>query len=1244
MTTCKRIIAVFFLTILVLAPARAQQLLGSIAGTVTDATGAVVPKVEVTIHNQGTNLEQKAATQNNGYFSFFDLPIGAYTVSFSKQGFKTAEYTQEFVQANRTTTVSPKLQLGAVNATVEVSESNTMNQVDTTNGYILSDAIIQNTPLGTGSFTQLATLSPGVNADLLGGSGTNQGLGNQSIWANGQRDTSNSFEINGISNNNLFNGKSSSSVGANRVVLNTGERFNSDGTIQTSTSVYDAIGEALPSPAPETLEELRVNTSMYDASQGANSGAHIELLTRSGTNAFHGQVYEYFQNNIFNAAPFFRNADPTIPKNQKVPALHRNTFGATLGGPIIHDKLFFFGSYQGVRASDALGGIASDSVPLDLTNDRSAAALANVANLDFGTSITPSQIDPVALALLNAKSSNGQFLVPSATITDPNVAGALGFDSLLVGPSSTFTVNQFNGNIDYNFSNSDRLAGKYYYQNDPTTNPFGGGGDNATSTLGFTQHLKAGSQVFSLNNTTNLSNSLVWEQRLGFTRQIAFAFTDQPLTPSSVGISLFGSNHFPGILIDDADNNFHSFNIGTTSNFANAGLFQNQYELGTNLHWVVGRHSFAFGGNWDHNQLNVINLNTQIASIDFRSFPDFLTGNIRGGVGHSQLFSGTSNRHYRANQTGAYAQDNIKLTKNLNVSLGIRYDYDGPLSEINGLLTNFRPDLYKYDLATDTIINDGLVIAGNNKQFGTKGVSDSTLTGRQWGIAPRIGIVWSPGLLKDVVVRAGYGIYYDRGEFFTEFSPSAGFGFNGPFGVTLEPPFIVPVTTGPGATFSVPFGTTPPAPPPNSLAGFAALLPNQAGLEGGANPFLFGGYDPRNKLPYSENWTFDIQWQPSNTLMLDLAYVGNHGVHETVPVPFNQPNIATPTHPVNGQIYSYGYNPTDTDGGILLTEPFNTSTGGNTDLRVPFIGYNPNSVFYEAQGISNYHALQANFSKRMGHGLQFGASYTWSHTLDEQSGLGLFYNGNDPLNLRSGYASSDFDRTHVFNVHYFYELPKFADADSVAGKLVNGWGFSGITTAQSGQPYNVYDFSGSVASIFYSANDFITNPIVGLAPGFTPTSAQTHGQPGAIPPVPSLNPNAFLPPQLLPGQDGVPPCGGTNTNASANFCDTVENTFSSGGRNIFRGPFQTRFDFSIIKQTKLSERFNLKYTADFFNIFNHTSFDTPNNNVTFNPCFNPVPCYTFSNVPPTPPQGNLGVIQHTIGSPRFVQMSLHLIF
>ena len=1228
---------------------RAQQSLGSITGTVTDSSGAVVPGAKVAAKNAATGLNLQATTNSTGAYQFFGVPLGAYTVSFTKEGFNAQVHSNVMAEANRITTVNAMLKPGSVSTTINVTGSSLLNKVTPVNGYILSPLVIQAIPLGTGSFTQLATLSPGVNADLLSGSGTNAGLGNQEIWANGQRDTSNSFTFNSVNANNLFNGKSSSSVGANRFVLNTGENFLPGGQIQTNTSVYDAIGQGLPTPPPETMEELRVNTSMFDASQGANSGAHIEVITKSGTNDLHGNLYGYHQTSAWNATPFFLKATGV---SNSAPPLHRNVFGGTVGGPIVKDKLFFFFSYQGQRVTDAFNGATEGAaVPPGLTNDRSAATLAALAG------VQPNQVDPVALAIMQAKTSNGQYLVPSQNIFDPNQISALGYDALEHGPSSTFSADQINGNLDYNFGSKDRLSGKYYFQRNPSTSPFA-----VSQVQGFNQSLNAGSQVLSLDNTTTLTPNMVWEQRLGYIRETAFATTTQALTPSSAGINLLGSPYFPGITITNSDGNYNSLRIGPSTNFANAGVAQNQFEGASNLNWITGRHSLSFGFDYDYGQLNVGNAENQVATFNFQNFQTFLTGTL-GGRNGGRLLNGETNRYYRSRQVGAYIEDHFKLKPNLTIDVGLRWDYDGPLVEKNGLLTNFYPQNYSYDLSTDTINNNGLVVAGNNSAFGTQGVSPSTLTGRQWGFGPRLGLAWSPSFVKNLVVRLGAGIYYDRGEFFTEFSPSAGLGISGPFGVTTEEPFTIPLNTscqGPQCLSNNPFGTAAPPPPPSNLSGVAALIHNQSQLSGCPEPvtptctptgyanfaFLFGGYDPKNTLPYSENWSFDLQWQPRNDLVLTLGYTGNHGVHQLLPIPFNQPLIATPQHPVNGQIYSYGYQPLDSAYNPLITEQVQTTIGeysfsdGNTALRVPYIGYNPNSNYWEAEGVSNYNALQFSINKRMSHGLQINGSYTWSHTLDEGSGLQLFYNGNNPLDPKSAYGNAGFDRTHVVVVSYLYAFPKIGNVNSLFGKLINGWGISGITTLESGQPFSVYDFSGSVASIFFSADDFITNPLLPIAPGQTTSTVQTQGTTGVNAGNPYFNPNSFTIPTLNPGQSGVPPCGPTVGGTSSNFCDTVETGYGATGRNIFRGPFQSRFDFSVQKNTSLSDRFKLNYRVDFFNLFNHPSFDAPNNNVTLNGCFNPQPCYQN----PPPANQGIGFIQDTLGSARFIQMSLHLEF
>jgi hypothetical protein len=255
--------------------AQAQQTLGGITGSVSDKTGGVLPGTEVTIVGDQTKLTRTQKTNANGIYDFVNLPIGTYTLTFTHDGFETQKMPSITVQADRTATVNAVLPVGQVGTIVEVQAEPLMNAVDTTNGYVMDDQQIQEVPLPTGSFTGLAILSPGVNAELPGGTGVNSGLGNQPIWANGQRDTSNSFLLNGVDASNLFNGKSTSQVASARIVNNTGVANPNSTTaapVQSTASVYLAVGQALPTPAPETVQELRVNTSMYDAQQGATSG------------------------------------------------------------------------------------------------------------------------------------------------------------------------------------------------------------------------------------------------------------------------------------------------------------------------------------------------------------------------------------------------------------------------------------------------------------------------------------------------------------------------------------------------------------------------------------------------------------------------------------------------------------------------------------------------------------------------------------------------------------------------------------------------------------------------------------------------------------------------------------------------------------------------------------------------------------------------------------------------------------
>jgi Carboxypeptidase regulatory-like domain len=1308
MSTCFRS---FFLVVvcqmaclLLVCPVFGQQTLGGLTGVVTDAQGGILPGTVVTVVGDQTGLTRTQTAGSNGFYDFANLPIGTYTLSFTKDGFQSQKMQGIPVQSDRTGTVNAQLSVGAVNTVVSVDAVPLLNAVDTTNGYILDKAQIESIPQPTGSFTGLAILSPGVNAELSGGTGAQSGLGNLPIWANGQRDTSNSFSINGVDASSLFNGKSTSQVGSQRVVNSTGASTTQGGAgvIQTVASVYLSIGNAIPTPAPETIQEVRVNASMYDAQQGSTSGAHIDVNTASGTNAYHGTAYGRRGTNWINAAPFFFKNNPLLandPKDEN-PELHRYIAGGTFGGPIIKNKLFGFVSYQHLQVSDQEIGDNFINVPVGLSDtNRDAAGFANMINGPFGTTLTAANIDRTALALFNSPAlpgEPGKWLVPNDTGSS-GMSASHPYNAFLPG-TGRFKADMAVANLDYNISSRDTLSLKYFYQHDPTLAPYA-----YSSVPGFTEHLDSGAQVFSIINTYLVKSNLSTTESLGFLREKTWVDNEQPFGPDAipggslgtVSINEFGSGYFPGVSIVNVLGSAQEqyglvstgiLNIGPNAEgqAPNTGAFQNRWQPSGNAIWTLGKHTVTFGTSYSYTQLNTIDHRTNAGTVATDDLSAFAQGYVTPGSSSTQFYvssflQGDASRYYRANQVGSYVQDKFQVTPTISLTAGLRYDWNGGLTEKNGRIFNFDPTLYSYNEASDTIVNPGFIIASNNKN-GTTGVSPTTLTGRQWGIGPRLGAAWQPEKFGGkVVVRTGFGMYYDRGELFSYFSPGYAIGTvtGGPFGVNQQLPFVtaqscpvqslysyyIPTCGGGGGTapptsaptaatgnLANPYTNVQNAPPTNPKSSdLINYLPNIASINDGGQPISLGVYDRANKLPYTFNYTLDIQWQPRNDLAITLGYVGNLGRHQVIPVPFNQPGIASPSANIHGEKYSYGYNV----GGATLPDGTGYDfdyEGGNIDHRVPYIGYAAESISYRAAGVDAYNALTAHVEKRMSHGFQVAASYTYSHALDEQSGLGLFYNGNNPLNLRDGYASSDFDRTHVINFNYVYRLPDFVHNHAVEGYFANGWSLVGLTVLQSGQPYSVIDFSGAVGSIFYGVSNGITNPIVPLAPGCTAKNAKT-GHSGAFNPNGDPNLNAlkascFTIPILQAGGLG----GAVPTS------DPYETDFTTGQRNIFRQAFQKRADASLMKVTKFTERYSLTYTFDVYNLTNTSSFDVPGNEVAQNVNYNgfpqagtpvlPTGCNTTSpstNTFYNCPSG-LGTVTHTIGSPRQIQMALRFLF
>lgn len=1296
--------------------ARAQQTLGSLNGTVTDVSGAAVGGASVTVVSEQTGLQRATTTQNSGYWEILNLPIGTYKITISAQNFETQNFPGITVQQMRATTIPAALKPGKVTESVTVTANPLLNATDTTNGYTLDKTQIALTPLATGSFTQLAVLAPGVSSQLLSGVGTDSGLGNQPIWANGQRDTSNTITVNGISVTNLFNGKTSSQDVSQRYQFNIGEGSTAGGQTQDNVSVYGSNGNGLASPPPEFMQEINVTTSMYGADQGQTSGAHVTISTSTGTNEMHGQVYGQFGSNFMNADPFFYKQDAALGElstSQENPQLHRWVTGATVGGPIQKNKLFYFLGYQHLYDSDQTGALAQYQVPFGLTADRStsgiaAACASYVTASGFGKCPAQTQWDPAAVALLQAKGPNGGFLIPSAGANAQTLL-ANGLPDVNLQGTSLFKGDWATGSLDYNATDRDHLAAKYFYQHTPTTSPFA-----SSDTLGFPEREDTGAQTASLTNSIMIGQRINWVQQIGFSRQKVYSGFTSPFSASDLGFNAPGNN-LPGINAEyfgvDSYSNYSTAKIGPSNSngFVDQGYFENRISPASTAIFTLGKHTVSVGVEYSYNQLNIKNGALDHSQLTTSGFNNFLSGKLHGG----NVLQGTSNRYYRSNDIGTFVADKWQALPNVSITAGLRFDYTGPFWEKNGDLFNFDPSLYS--ATASAVTNTGFIVAGNNKQFGTKGVSNSTLKGRQWGFAPRLGVAWSPKRFDSkLVVRAGAGLYYDRGEYFQYLSPPAGSGISGPFGVTQEAPFAA--YTSANGTLSTPFTSYVSPTTPADLASFMPTLDSIKSTCTAANvwngvdlipyscndgapdgPLVIGNYNINNVLPYTENWTLDVQWQPRTDTSVDLAYVGNRGKHEVIPIPFNEPGIATPGHPINGETYSYGVqvlsNQTDSFGNpyAMANEPYDSYSGGNVDLRVPYVGYDPNSASFSTVGISSYDALQAQLTKRMSHDIQLGMSYTWAHTLDEQSDIGLFFTGDNPADLRSSYANADFDQTHTLTFNYVVTLPNaIRNERNWLSKLTNNWSLMGITVLTSGEPYSIYDYSGSVGSEYFGGNIELMNPILPIKPGISPKAVKTGlsgAYPYATPNASALKAQDFYIPLIAPGQNGVPPCDSTTAGGNAGpgggpLCDVYETTFVPGQRNIFRQSFQRRADMTLQKEVHLTERYGLRYQFEVFNVTNTPSFDVPTNDIQLSPNYEELPNppggyangtqaqpYQSSTVAtPSSPNGTatcqgasvncayemynlpqnagsqLGVVTHSIGSQRLVEMSLHLTF
>jgi len=709
---------------------------GALIGTVADTTGAALSGSSVIATNEATEVRRTVATDSHGVYRFALLEPGRYGIEVQRENFAAQKRTGVQVSVSGSVTVDFVLSVGTQKEEVVVSGEAQLVQAETTTlGGLVERQTIEALPLSTRNYTQILALSTGVQSDV--NNAGNLGRNTQDVFVNGARSIDNNFQMDGVPVNNFGTGRGGDWLG------------------------YSGI----PIPNPDALQEFNVQTSLYDAGYGRGAGANVNVVTKSGGNHFHGNVFEFFRNDTFNANDYFLKET-----GQSRPVLRQNQFGLTFGGPVLSDKVFFFVSYQGTRQTNGVGSSSSSSaiLPAQLSGQRTAAELGAAFCHQTGyeaIACDGSNINPVALKLLDYKLKSGQYLIPAPQILQSDGSGGTeGYSAFSV--PSTFSEDQYVGNLNYVFSPKQTLSVRAFLSSDPQTASFT---TNYLELPGSGAESNFRNRSLILKHTGILTPRIVNEAHFSFNRNYGRMNSLLPVTDSEVGIAQPADvATLPIIGISGL------FNIGGTSNddFTTA---INSYQAGDQISASLGRHSLRAGAEFERVQDNYNLPGVKRGSINFLSFADFLLGQdgTQNGTGTSNLYSssaqaGITDRHFRVNNFSAFLQDDIKLTPQLTVNAGLRWEVFGGLREQDGRLVNFWPGIADNDFTsgssyTGYVVADnyrGTLPTGVRRVGNDSGTEHATSLGN---VGPRIGIAWRPIPNNNrLVLRSGYGIYYSR--------------------------------------------------------------------------------------------------------------------------------------------------------------------------------------------------------------------------------------------------------------------------------------------------------------------------------------------------------------------------------------------------------------------------------------------------------------------------------------------------
>jgi hypothetical protein len=1082
------------------------------------------------------------------------------------QGFKTVERRSVTVNVTQTPVLDITLEVGDQTTSVDViAEAPLIQTASAALGTLVDNKTITSVPLTTRNYTQVLSLSAGVVAPVA--NAVNLGRGSIDMNVNGQDFRANNYQVDGADANSW--------------------------SYQSSTEIFGAQWGGIAVPNPDAISEFKVQTAQYDAGYGRNTGANVNVVTKSGSSSFRGSMFEFLRDTSLNANDFFLKATGR-PRG----VMDQHQFGGALGGPIVKERLFFFGSYQDTRQKNGLftqsssSAFASAILPPLNDGNRTAAALGalycNQPTFAGGVHVAcdGSNINPVALQIVQAKLPDGSYLIPNPqTILTTGPNAGQGFSAFSI--PGDFKEKQFIANLDYVVSRTHMLTEKFFYARAPVTRPFLAQLAGPGNTPGFPSDETTENYVSSVRLTSILRSNLVNQVHASYNRNnswgslrnLDYLRSDKwGMTP----INPLTFPYIPALMIGG----FGIFG-GTSSDTLG---YAHNLRVEDQMSWSRGRNSVRFGGVLEQFKAQFTIPGRSRGEIRFQTFQDFLLGmnasQNQSPIGQSNVFSTfyqivsgvADNRGFTGTMPyGAlFVQDDVKVASRLTLNAGLRWEYIGDLAEVDGRTGAVFYDLMKAvpipppagSLAGFTVpnnFNPQEINPATGRPFGLpEGVTVRSSDGI-WGnvpknsLGPRLGFAWQPFQGDNpFVLRGGYGITYQVLAVIQQGTPVV---TSPPFG--LGPTFVGVANAGASLQTPDPGGVLP--------LGFAPRTSTGVRVD--------SAYAGQRRNPMLQSWNVNLQygWKSWG---LEVGYLANRGSDILVSVPMNQAQLASASNPVN---CGFDGNPAN----CIVT-----NTPANAPLRVPVLGEAATALAtLSYTGKSRYHALQMAGRKRLSHGMRLEAAYTWGKSEDNL----VFF--NDVTNLDAQWGRSPWDRTHRLVVNYTLELPG-PFASGMGAKLLSGWSISGVTTAQTGVPLTLTDpRAGSV----YGRSGQAT---ITLCQGMT--EADLTNAAGSV--EDRLN-NWFNLSAIC-----APPAIGSGTG------------YGNTARNIVDGPGNLNFDMVLVKTITvggLSERAELQFRAELYNAFNHPQFGNPG---------------TVFGTP------TFGVITSTSNSPRLLQFGLKYLF